>query len=213
MNSSNPKMVIYPKYKRPLDLSILLFAHITPPFPLIWALIWIVVPLCIWLEDRGPVFYTQTRIGKNKKLFKIYKFRTMIVDAEDAGPVWAGKSDPRITKVGKILRFTALDELPQIINILKGDMSFVGPRAERPELHHQFSKTIPDFDKRLSINPGLTGVAQISGAYDLEPENKLKYDLDYINNITLWRDVIIIIKSIVNTLTAKWDRPNKERNN
>ena len=92
-------------------------------------------------------------------------------------------------------------------------MSFVGPRAERPELHHQFSKTIPDFDKRLSINPGLTGVAQISGAYDLEPENKLKYDLDYINNITLWRDVIIIIKSIVNTLTAKWDRPNKERNN
>ena len=137
----------------------------------------------------------------------------MIVNAEDAGPVWAGKSDPRITKVGKILRCTALDELPQLINILKGDMSFVGPRAERPELHHQFSKTIPDFDKRLSINPGLTGVAQISGADAVEPENKLKYDLDYINNITLWRDVIIIIKSIVNTLTAKWDRPNKERNN
>jgi Sugar transferases involved in lipopolysaccharide synthesis len=203
-------MVIYPKYKRPLDLSILLFAHITPPFPLIWVLIWTVIPLCIWLEDRGPVFYTQTRIGKNKKLFKIYKFRTMIVNAETSGPVWASKSDPRITKIGKLLRLTALDELPQILNIIKNDMSFIGPRAERPELHHEFSKVIPKFDKRLAIKPGLTGSAQIAGPYDLDPGEKLEYDLDYIHNISFKRDVYILLKSILNTVSAKWDKPDKE---
>tara|TARA_B100000029_G_scaffold15946_1_gene16442 strand:+ start:2033 stop:2602 length:570 start_codon:yes stop_codon:yes gene_type:complete len=186
-------------------------AHVIPPFPIIWTLIWVIVPISIWLEDKGPIFYTQTRIGKNGKLFKIYKFRTMIVNAEQFGPVWAGKSDTRITKVGKILRFTALDELPQILNILKNDMSFVGPRAERPELHEQFTNSITDFDQRLLIKPGLTGTAQLNGPYDLEPRQKLKYDLEYINNINFKQDMYIIFKSILNTLLAKWDKPTKER--
>lgn len=134
----------------------------------------------------------------------------MIVNAETSGPVWSGKADPRITKVGKILRLTALDELPQILNILKNDMSLVGPRAERPELHDEFSKNIPNFEARLGIKPGLTGIAQIKGAYDLEPENKLKYDLEYIQNITLTKDLSIISKSIFNTLSAKWDKPIKD---
>ncbi|MQG35907.1 MAG: sugar transferase, partial [SAR202 cluster bacterium] len=121
-------MVEYPRYKRPLDLLIVISAHIIPPLPLIWLLIWVIIPVCIWVEDKGPIFYTQIRIGKDGKLFKIYKFRTMIVNAETSGPVWASKSDPRITKIGKLLRLTALDELPQILNIIKNDMSFIGPR-------------------------------------------------------------------------------------
>jgi len=163
------------------------------------------------VEDKGPIFYTQIRIGKDGKLFKIYKFRTMIVNAEQSGPVWASKADLRITKVGKILRLTALDELPQVFNILKNDMSLVGPRAERPELHEQFKNKIPDFDQRLAIKPGLTGIAQIKGAYDLEPEYKLKYDLEYMSNISFKRDTYIIFKSILNTIAAKWDKPTKER--
>ncbi|HCG91195.1 MAG TPA: hypothetical protein DEZ08_05095 [Dehalococcoidia bacterium] len=203
-------MFAYKKYKRILDLSIIIVAHVMPPFPIIWLFIWVVVPVAIWLEDKGPIFYTQTRIGKNGVLFKIYKFRTMIPNAELNGPVWASKTDPRITKVGKILRLTALDELPQILNIIKNDMSLVGPRAERPELHNQFCEKIPEFKLRLSVKPGLTGTAQINGPYDLEPQEKLNFDLKYIQSISFITDMAIIIKSIINTLTAKWDKPTKQ---
>ena len=196
------------KLKRLLDLS-MVFGGLL--FPLLWPL-WIVVifiiPLLIWLEDRGPIFYSQNRIGKNKKIFKVYKFRTMIPDAEKiSGAVWSTKNDPRITKIGHILRKTALDEIPQLLNIIRGEMSFVGPRAERPELHNEFTKTIPEFDERLKVTPGLSGLAQISGSYDLEPSEKIKFDIEYIEKMSLFFDLKIIIFSVFNCIFARWDSP------
>ena len=196
------------KLKRLLDLSMIGGGLL---FPLLWPL-WIVViliiPLLIWLEDRGPIFNSQNRIGKNKKIFKVYKFRTMIPDAEKvSGAVWATKNDPRITKIGHLLRKTALDEIPQLLNIIKGEMSFVGPRAERPELHNEFFKTIPEFDERLKVTPGLSGLAQISGSYDLEPREKIKFDIEYIEKMSLFFDLKIIIFSVFNSIFARWDSP------
>ena len=196
------------KLKRLLDLS-MVFGGLL--FPLLWPL-WIVIifiiPSLIWLEDRGPIFYSQNRIGKNKKIFKVYKFRTMIPDAEKiSGAVWSTKNDPRITKIGHILRKTALDEIPQLLNIIKGEMSFVGPRAERPELHNEFTKTIPEFDERLKVTPGLSGLAQIRGSYDLEPSEKIKFDIEYIEKMSLFFDIKIIIFSVFNSIFARWDSP------
>ena len=196
------------KHKRPLDLFILFIAHIFPPFPIIWLCLWIVIPAAIWLQDRGPIFYTQERMGKNGRIFIIRKFRTMVPNAEaTTGAIWSHKNDPRITRVGRILRWTALDELPQILNILKGDMTFVGPRSERPELHKLIVKDIPKFEMRLEIKPGLTGLAQVKGSYDLPPEQKLYYDLKYIDEVSILLDVKIILWSIWNTSLGRWDRP------
>jgi lipopolysaccharide/colanic/teichoic acid biosynthesis glycosyltransferase len=197
------------KLKRPLDLSMIIGGLL---FPLLWPL-WIIViftiPLLIKLEDKGPIFYSQERIGKNKKVFKVYKFRTMIPDAEKiTGAVWSTKDDPRITKVGHILRKTALDEIPQLLNIIKGEMSFVGPRAERPELHNEFVKKIPEFNERLKVTPGLSGLAQIRGSYDLDPSEKIKYDIEYIKKMSLLFDIRIIILSVFNSILARWDSPD-----
>ena len=195
--------------KRPLDLFMVLAGLL---FPLLWPLWFVVIfiiPLLIWLEDKGPIFYSQERIGKNKKIFKVYKFRTMIPDAETlTGAVWSTKNDPRITKIGHLLRKTALDEIPQLLNIIKGEMSFVGPRAERPELHNKFIKNLPEFDKRLEVTPGLSGLAQISGSYDLEPSEKIKYDLEYIKKVSLFFDIKIILLSVFNSILARWDTPD-----
>ncbi|MBI4219171.1 MAG: sugar transferase [Chloroflexi bacterium] len=192
-------------YKRPLDLAILLSAHLL--LAPVWLLVWILVPAAVWLEDRGPVFYRQRRVGYKGREFNVLKFRTMVPDAEKhTGPVWAARDDVRVTKVGRILRKTALDELPQVINILRGDMSFVGPRSERPELHAKFVREIPDFEKRLAVRPGLTGAAQVNGAYDLPPAEKLKYDLGYIDRMSLWTDCRLVFLSIAKTLSLGWDR-------
>ena len=198
------------KLKRPLDLLMIIAGFL---FPLLWPLWFIVIfiiPLLIWIEDRGPIFYSQNRIGKNKKVFKVIKFRTMIPEAEKtSGAVWSTKDDPRITRIGHLLRRTALDEIPQLLNILKGEMSFVGPRAERPELHEKFSKEIPGFDKRLDVTPGLSGLAQINGSYDLDPKEKLVFDLDYSKKMSLFFDIKIIIVSVFNSISARWDQPDK----
>ena len=198
------------KLKRPLDLLMIIAGLL---FPLLWPLWFIVIfiiPLLIWVEDRGPIFYSQNRIGKNKKVFKVIKFRTMIPEAEKtSGAVWSTKDDPRITRIGHLLRRTALDEIPQLLNILKGEMSFVGPRAERPELHEKFSKEIPGFDKRLDVTPGLSGLAQINGSYDLDPKEKLVFDIDYSKKMSLFFDIKIIIVSVFNSISAKWDQPDK----
>ena len=198
------------KLKRPLDLLMIIAGLL---FPLLWPLWFIVIfiiPLLIWIEDRGPIFYSQNRIGKNKKVFKVIKFRTMIPEAEKAsGAVWSTKDDPRITRIGHLLRRTALDEIPQLLNILKGEMSFVGPRAERPELHEKFSKEIPGFDKRLDVTPGLSGLAQINGSYDLDPREKLVFDIDYSKKMSLFFDIKIIIVSVFNSISARWDQPDK----
>jgi lipopolysaccharide/colanic/teichoic acid biosynthesis glycosyltransferase len=193
-------------YKRPFDLTVLITAHLL--LAPVWALCWSVIPLLIWLQDRGPIFYCQQRVGKNGRIFVVRKFRTMIPDAErHTGAVWSTGNDSRITRVGRILRWTALDELPQLLNIWKGEMSLVGPRAERPEFHEKFVREIPGFQSRLQVLPGLTGLAQVKGAYDLGPEEKLRYDLRYIQNMSLWLDLKLILISIQNTLLAKWDHP------
>lgn len=160
----------------------------------------IIIALAIRCSSRGPIFYTQTRVGKGQKNFTIIKFRTMRVDAEKHGAQWAaGTSDPRITKVGKILRFTHLDELPQLLNIIKGDISLVGPRPERPEFVAELKKQIPYYELRLLVKPGITGWAQINHRADQTIEDartKLQYDIYYLKERSLVFDVLIIIKTI-----------------
>ncbi|RKD34847.1 exopolysaccharide biosynthesis polyprenyl glycosylphosphotransferase [Lacrimispora algidixylanolytica] len=148
----------------------------------------------IKLTDRGPIFYKQERLTRDGKLFMIYKFRTMVVDAEvKSGPILASEKDPRIHTMGKLLRSTRMDELPQIINILKGDMSVVGPRPERPEIVGEIVKEIPEFDYRLKVKAGLTGYAQIYGKYSTTAYDKLKLDLTYIRYYSIFLDLKLII--------------------
>lgn len=154
----------------------------------------ILIPLLIKISSSGPVFYTQQRVGKDGKLFMLYKFRTMVEDAEkEVGPVLASRDDPRVTKVGKFLRATRLDELPQLINVLRGDMSLVGPRPERPHFVKKH-KALHEF--RLAVKPGLTGLAQIRSFYDLKPQHKIKYDYLYIQKRSLLLNLYILIRTI-----------------
>lgn len=151
---------------------------------------------CIGIKctDGGPVFYRQERLTKNGKVFLIYKFRTMVVDAEKkSGPVLASEKDPRILPIGRLLRAIRLDELPQLINILKGEMSVVGPRPERPELAREITAEIPEFEYRLKVKAGLTGYAQVYGKYNTTSYDKLKLDLTYIRNYSLFLDLKLII--------------------
>jgi len=157
----------------------------------------LVVAVAIKLEDGGPVFYKQKRMTRNGHEFEILKFRSMIVDAEKyAGAVLATGDDPRITKVGKVIRATRLDEIPQILNILKGDMSIVGPRPERKVIADEYRKEIPEFDYRLKVRGGLTGYAQIYGKYNTSPYDKLRLDLMYIENYSLLLDIKLIILTL-----------------
>ncbi|KAA6303631.1 MAG: UDP-N-acetylgalactosamine-undecaprenyl-phosphate N-acetylgalactosaminephosphotransferase [Candidatus Ordinivivax streblomastigis] len=156
----------------------------------------LMIAICVKL-DGGPLFYSQERLTKNGKVFKMIKFRTMIPDAEKlSGPVLAEENDPRITKVGRILRAIRLDEAPQILNILKGEMSIVGPRPERPFFISQFEKKNPDYQQRLKVKAGLTGLAQVEGKYNTAFENKLRYDLIYISNYSLFQDLLIMIRTV-----------------
>ena len=162
----------------------------------------IAVPICIlaciaiYVELRVNPIYTQKRVGLNGRVFKIYKLRSMYIDAEKDGPKWASENDERITKVGRIIRKTRIDELPQLVNILKRDMSFIGPRPERQELIKEFIKYIPDFNDRLLVKPGITGWAQVNGGYSLTPKEKLEFDKYYIQNRGFKLDLLILIKTI-----------------
>ena len=157
----------------------------------------LVVAAAIKLEDGGPVFFKQKRLTRNGREFEILKFRSMIVDAEKyAGAVMATDDDPRITKVGKVIRATRLDEIPQILNILKGDMSIVGPRPERKILADEICKDIPEFAYRLKVRGGLTGYAQIYGKYNTRAYDKLRLDLMYIENYSLLQDIKLIILTL-----------------
>lgn len=155
--------------------------------------------ILIKLTSRGPVFYKQVRVGKDGVSFTIYKFRTMVDDAESEGAIWAKENDPRITKVGNVLRRTRIDELPQLLNILRGDMSFIGPRPERPDFTEELEKHIPFYDIRYLVKPGITGWAQVMYPYGASVEDareKLQYDLYYIKNYSLMLDFWIMIKTI-----------------
>lgn len=153
--------------------------------------------LSIWLYDRGPVFFKQKRLTLNGKVFEVYKFRSMIVNAEEDGVArLASQHDNRITPIGKIIRKVRLDELPQIINVFKGEMSIVGPRPERPELAKEYKESMPEFDFRLKVKAGLTGYAQILGKYNTIPYDKLKMDLIYIENYSMLMDLKIILMTL-----------------
>ena len=182
--------------KRILDLAIIIpVTIVTLPFMLIFALI-------IKLYDGGDVFYRQDRLTINGKVFSIYKFRSMKMNSENGKARLAKKDDDRITPIGKFLRRTHLDELPQLINILKGDMSIVGPRPERPEIAEQYCKVVPEFNFRLKAKAGLTGYAQVYGKYNTTPYDKLKLDLYYIEHQSTLMDIELILKT-VRILTAK----------
>ena len=158
--------------------------------------LFLVIAIAIKAYDKGPVFYTQKRITNDHKEFMIYKFRSMITDAEANGMRRATGNDDRITPVGKIIRATRVDELPQLLNILKGDMSIVGPRPERIELDEAYTQQIPEFPLRLKVRAGLTGYAQVFGKYNTTPEDKLKLDLLYINQRSILLDLKLILYTV-----------------
>lgn len=160
--------------------------------------------LFIKLTSPGPILYRQRRVGKDGKEFVMYKLRTMVDGAESAtGPVLAVHADERITRIGRFLRTGRIDEIPQLFNILNGTMSLVGPRPERPEFIGEFLRTIPGYAERLQVKPGLTGLAQVNGEYHTTPEYKLKYDLAYIYNYSLWLDMRILTETVKVMLTRR----------
>jgi exopolysaccharide biosynthesis polyprenyl glycosylphosphotransferase len=166
----------------------------------IGSLLWLIISLAIRIESKGTAFYRQERVGKDGKVFIMYKFRSMYQDAEKlSGPTWAGKKDPRVTFVGGILRKLHLDEIPQFINIMKGDMSLIGPRPERPFFVEQFNKQIPLYSRRHLVRPGLSGWAQVKHKYDETIEDvkiKLQYDLYYIENMSITMDLKIVLMTM-----------------
>jgi len=158
--------------------------------------LFLIVALCIKCYDRGPVFFKQKRYTRDMRLFDILKFRSMVVDAEKNGPQPAVKHDSRITPIGRVIRATRIDELPQLINILKGDMSVVGPRPERVEYVEKYSEAIPEFHMRYKVKGGLTGYAQVYGKYNTKPYDKLKMDLIYIQNYSIALDLKLMLMTI-----------------
>jgi lipopolysaccharide/colanic/teichoic acid biosynthesis glycosyltransferase len=175
--------------------------------------LWLIIFAAIKIEGRGPVFYGQARVGRNGRPFKVLKFRSMIPDAEkNHGAVQAVENDPRVTRVGRILRATAMDELPQLVNIFKGDMSFVGPRALRPQEKEVYGhpdqrgiEEIPGYRERHVVRPGLTGLTQIFLPGDTPRRKKFKYDLLYIRKRSFWFDLRLIVLSFWITFRGHWE--------
>ncbi|MEO8513559.1 MAG: sugar transferase [Ignavibacteria bacterium] len=191
-----PEMMPYGSklFKRVIDIT-LSFVLLLILSPLL-----ILIIFAIKISSRGPVFYLQQRVGRNSKLFNMYKFRSMVKDAEEYGPEWAGERDPRITGIGRIIRKVYLDEIPQLINVLKNEMSIVGPRPERPYFVDILKKEIPYYYKRLTIKPGITGWAQIKHKYDStldDVREKLKFDFYYIENMSLKLDFKIMVNTFL----------------
>lgn len=156
----------------------------------------LLLALLIRLDSPGPAIFKQERLGKDGKPFVMYKFRSMRLDAEKHGPQWAKENDRRCTRLGRIIRKSRVDELPQLWNILRGDMSLVGPRPERAHFYDIFEVYIPNFRERLSVRPGVTGLAQVNGGYNLKPEEKIVYDLEYIKSRSVRMDLYCILQTV-----------------
>ncbi len=190
--------------KRTFDLFVSSFLIIiTSPLILIFAVL-------IKIEDGGPIFYSQIRTGKDEKIFKIFKLRSMKIDAEKKGPQWATRNDQRITKIGRIIRKMRIDELPQLISVFKGEMSLIGPRPERPEINSLLMKKIPFYNLRHKLKPGISGWAQVNYRYGssfIDAKNKLGYDLYYIKNQSNMLDILIFFKTIKVVFTLYGSTP------
>ncbi|ATF41868.1 sugar transferase [Weissella paramesenteroides] len=193
----NPVRSLYIYVKRGLDI-ILAFLLLIPAGVLI-----LVFGILVKLETPGPMFYTQERVGFMGRKIYIKKLRSMYNDAEKkTGAIWASRNDNRITKIGHFIRLTRIDELPQIISVIRGDLSLIGPRPERPKFVEQFVIEVPGFEKRLMVKPGLSGLAQIRGGYDATPAEKLIDDLEYINNFGLIEDLKIFLQTLIVVMTG-----------
>ena len=193
-----PSARAYLAFKRILDVTTALALLIlTAPFIGI-------AMLLVKLTSPGPALYSQTRLGRRGRPFTLYKLRTMAHDSESlTGPCWSLPGDSRVTKLGRWLRATHLDELPQLWNVLRGDMSFVGPRPERPEFAGDFERDIEGYGERFKVRPGLTGYAQVNGEYHTSAATKLKYDLAYMHNRSLWLDFKILADTVKVILTRR----------
>lgn len=194
----------FAEFKRGFDVVVSLVGLIISlPFVLISILI-------IKITSPGPALFRQTRVGRDGMFFDLFKLRTMIVDAEkQTGPVWATEDDPRVTSFGKFLRISRIDEIPQLLNVLKGEMSLIGPRPERPEFVDMLSKEIADYQKRLGVRPGITGLAQISQAYDStikDVRRKVKFDILYIKRMCFLTDLRILFATVAVVLTGRGAR-------
>lgn len=176
--------------KRSFDIVLSLVLGIVLMLPML------LIAALIRIDSPGPALFRQERLGKDGKPFVILKFRSMGLDAEEAGPQWAQRNDSRCTRIGRVLRRSRLDELPQLWNILKGDMSFVGPRPERACFYEEFETYIHGFHNRLAVQPGLTGLAQVNGGYDLKPEEKIVYDMEYIEYRSVKLDLHCILMTV-----------------
>lgn len=175
---------------------------------IVFAIPMLIIAIMIRKDSSGKVIFAQERLGKDERPFMIYKFRTMNVDAEHAGAQWAATDDERATSVGRKLRNTRMDELPQLVNILKGEMTLVGPRPERPEFYEVFDTYIIGFRQRMFVKPGMTGYAQVVGGYSLKPHEKIVYDLDYIKTRSLKMDIKLIIRTF--NVVFRGDQSRKE---
>ena len=185
------KKIVYSFVKRLIDITASLCALIVFAIPML------IVAVAIKLDSKGPVLYFQERLGLNGEPFDCIKFRSMRTDAESNGAQWsAGDEDPRITKVGRVIRKYRLDELPQFFLTLTGKMTLVGPRPERACFYQEFENYIHGFSQRLMVKPGFTGLAQVNGGYDLRPEEKIVYDMEYIKTRSLWLDIKILFKTV-----------------
>lgn len=191
VNHHNPKPE-YLFFKRLFDIVISALALV------VLSPIMLVTAICIKVTDHGPVFYKQCRLTKNRRQFNILKFRSMRIDAEKDGVarLSTGENDDRITPVGRVIRKFRVDEIPQLINILKGEMSVVGPRPERPEIAAEYEETLPEFGLRLQAKAGLTGYAQVYGKYNTTPYDKLQMDLMYISKASFWEDITIVLATV-----------------
>ena len=194
------KKAVYRFIKRSFDIVVSVIGLTVLGLPMLF------VALLIRLDSPGPAIFRQERLGKDGKPFVMYKFRTMGLDAEANGPQWAEENDWRCTRVGRLLRLSRIDELPQLMNVVKGEMSLVGPRPERKCFYERFETYIHGFSDRLAAVPGITGWAQVNGGYSLLPEEKLVYDMEYIRNCSPWMDAKCIFLTISVVFTHKGAR-------
>ena len=190
----------YEMIKRAMDI-VLAVLGLFLSFPLLG-----MAAMAIKLDSPGPCMYTQVRMGRAGRIYHMFKLRTMFYNAEQGESLWASRDDPRVTRVGRFLRRFHIDELPQLWNVLKGEMSVVGPRPERLDLTAQFNQELPGFVDRLQVDQGITGWAQVNGGYDLTPAEKLAFDLEYVARRSLGFDMHILIRTVMVVLTGKGAR-------